>query len=209
MAITYPTALPNNTSIKSVNFRARSNIAVTQSPFTYKQQVMKFPGTSWEVDVQLKAMKRDEAEEWIAFFLSLNGQYGTFLMGDPNGATPRGSAATTPGTPLVLGANQSGSTLTVDGCPVSATGYLKKGDYIQIGTGSSSKLYKLLYDVDTDASGQALLTVYPELKVAPADNTPIIVSNCVGVFRLSSNETDWNIQTNLFYGLTFGAVEAI
>lgn len=209
MAITYPLALPNNTSIKSVNLRARSNIAVTQSPFTYKQQVLKFQGSAWEVDVQLKAMKRDEAEEWISWFLKLDGQYGTFLLGDPNGATPRGSAATTPGTPLVNGAGQTGNSLNIDGCPASATGYLKAGDYIQLGLSGTAKLYKVLNDVNTNASGQATLDIYPSIHTAPGDNAALVVSSCRGLFRLSSNEMDWSIQTNLFYGLTFGAVEAI
>ena len=189
--------------------RARSNIAVTQSPFTYKQQVMKFPGTAWEIDVSLKAMKRDEAEEWIAFFLKLNGRYGTFYASDPNGLTARGSASTTPGLPVVNGANQTGEELDVSGLPVSTTGYLKAGDYIQLGSGSQSKLYKVLEDVSSDASGEATMSVYPDIQISPANGSSVVVDNAQGVFRLSSNETDWNIQTNLFYGLTFGAVEAI
>ena len=209
MTISYPLALPNTTSIKSVNLRARSNIAVTQSPFTYKQQVLKFQGSAWEADVQLKAMKRDEAEEWIAWMLSLEGQFGTFLLGDPNGATPRGSAATSPGTPLINGADQTGKYIVIDGCSASATAYLEVGDYVQFNSGASSKLHKILEVCPTDASGNALLTVYPEVKEAHPDNTTVTVSNCKGLFRLSSNEMDWSIQTNLFYGLTFSAVEAI
>ena len=209
MAISYPLSVPNTTSVKSVTMRARSNVAVTQSPFTYKQQVLKFQGSAWEIDVSLKAMKRDEAEEWIAFFLKLNGQYGTFYAADPNGLTARGSASTTPGTPVVNGSNQTGTDLEVSGLPASTTGYLKAGDYIQLGTGASSKLHKVLNNVNTTAAGEATMTLYPEIKVAPNSGDTIIVDNAQGVFRLSSNETDWNIQTNLFYGLTFGAVEAI
>lgn len=209
MAHSYPLSVPNTTSIKSVNIRARSNVAVTQSPFTYKQQVMKFPGSAWEIDYQLKAMKRDEAEEWISFFLKLNGQYGTFYGADPNGLIARGSASTTPGTPVVNGSNQTGHDLNVSGLPANASGYLKAGDYIQLGTGASSKLYKVVNNVNTTAAGEATMSLYPEIQVAPNSGDTIVVENAVGVFRLSSNETDWNIQTNLFYGLTFGAVEAI
>ena len=209
MAITYPLALPNTTSFKSVNLRARSNIAVTQSPFTFKQQVLRFQGSAWEADVSLKAMQRADAEQWVSWFLKLDGQFGTFLMGDPNGATARGSASSTPGTPVVNGADQTGTTLSIDGCPASASGYLLAGDYIQLGSGSTSKLYKVLSDVITNASGEADIDVYPQINVAPSDNATITVADCKGVFRLSSNEMDWSIQTNLFYGLTFGAVEAI
>lgn len=209
MAINYPLALPNETSIKSVSIRARSTIAVTQSPFTNAQQVLRFPGTAWEIDVQLKAMKRADAEQWVAWFLKLDGQFGTFLMGDPNGKTARGSASTSPGTPVVNGADQTGTTLSIDGCPASATGYLLAGDYIQLGSGSTSKLYKVLSNVNTNASGEADIDVYPQVKVAPSDNATVTVANCKGLFRLSSNDMNWNIETNLFYGLTFGGIEAI
>jgi hypothetical protein len=37
-------------------------------------------------------MKRQDAEYWIAFLLSLKGQVGTFLLGDPNCVAAQGSA---------------------------------------------------------------------------------------------------------------------
>jgi hypothetical protein len=36
-----------------------------------------------------------------------------------------------------------------------------------------------------------------------------VLSNTVGVFRLSSNETSWSSNEIAKYGITFGAMEAI
>lgn len=180
MTITYPLTLPN-LGIARIEMRGIERSAISASPFTGSQQVMKHSGQWWEADVTLPPLKRDEAEIWIAFLLSLRGHYGTFTMGDPMGATPQGSASTTPGTPLVNGASQTGATLTIDGCPASATGYLKAGDYIQLGYGTSTRLHKVVADVDTDASGGATLDIWPSIRTAPADNATVIVSNTVGL----------------------------
>ena len=102
------------------------------------------------------------------------------LLGDPIGATPRGSASSAPGTPVVNGASQTGDTLSIDGLPASATGYLKAGDYIQLGSGTGAQLYKVLDDVDSNASGEADLTIWPDLRSSPADDATVVVSNAKG-----------------------------
>ena len=208
MSESYPLSTPN-TDIASIRFVAKNAVAVSISPFTFSQQVYRHQGSGWEVDVTLPAMKRATAEEWVSFLLRLRGQYGTFLIGDPNGGTARGSASSNAGTPVVNGSSQTGDFLNIDGLPVSASGYLLAGDYIQLGSGATATLHKVLEDVDSNASGQATLNLFPSIRTAPADNAVVTVANCKGNFRLSSNETSWDINTATVYGISFGAVEAI
>lgn len=209
MAESYPLDLPTVSGIASVRLVARNVIGVSESPFTFSQQIFRHQGQRWEADITLPPLRRDDAEEWASFLLRLRGQFGTFLLGDPANATPRGSAGVTPGTPAVNGAGQTGDFLDVSGLPVDIDGYLKAGDYIQLGTGVNSTLHKVLQDVDSDASGQATLNLWPQVREALSDESPIIVTNARGVFRLAASDTAWQIQTNRFYGITFGAVEAV
>jgi hypothetical protein len=209
MTISYPLTLPTQTGIASVNLHAINSVAISSSPFTYKQQVVAHTGQRWEAEVSLPPMKRDDAEVWIAFLLSLKGMRGTFLMGDPNCATARGSASSTAGTPVVFGADQTGETLAIDGLPVSETGYLLAGDYIQLGGGSTATLHKVLTDVDTNSGGTATLDIWPSIRTAPADNSTVVVANAVGNFRLSTNQSDWSINNASFYGITFPAIEVV
>lgn len=206
MAITYPLSLPTNKGLAKIRLTANNVVGVSQSPFTAKQQIYKYTGQFWEAEISLPPMKRADAEYWISFLLKLNGSYGTFLLGDPNGGTARGVAT---GTPLVNGGSQSGNELVTDGWTNSTTGILKAGDYIQLGSGSSSQLYKVLDDVNSNGSGEATLTVWPDLRTSPADNAAITVSNAKGVFRLSSNAQAWDINEATFYGMTFAAREAL
>lgn len=206
MSISYPLSLPTNKKLAQIRLTANDIVGVSQSPFTAAQQVYKYTGQFWEAEVSLPAMKRADAEYWISFLLKLNGAYGTFLLGDPNGATARGVAT---GTPLVKGGSQTGNELLTDGWTPSTTGILKAGDYIQLGTTSSAKLHKVLDDVNSNASGEATLLLWPDLRAAPSDNASIVVSNTVGVFRLTSNAQAFNIDEATFYGITFAAREAL
>ena len=206
MAISYPLALPTTTGIAKVRISANNVVGISQSPFTAKQQVYKYTGQFWEAEISLPPMKRADAEYWISFLLKLNGSYGTFLLGDPNGATARGIAT---GTPLVKGASQTGNELVTDGWTTSTTGILKAGDYIQLGSGATAKLHKVLDDVDSDSSGNATITIWPDLRSAPSDNAAIVVSGAKGVFRLSTNQSDWDVNEASIYGMTFPAREAL
>lgn len=209
MSITYPLTFPTHTGVASMTWTKRETVAVSESPFTYSRQVVRHAGQRWEGTITLPPMKRADAEIWNSFFLKLNGQFGTFLMSDPAGATAQGSASTAAGTPVVNGASQTGNSLNIDGLPTSETDYLKAGDYIQLGSGSSSRLYKVLDDVDTNASGQASLTIWPDLRSSPTDGASVVVNNAKGLFRLANNEYDFNVNNVSFYGISFAFVEAI
>ena len=209
MAITYPLTTPTNKTIADINLIARNVVGVSTSPFSFKQQVYQFQGQRWEADITLPPMKREDAEQWVSFLMKLYGQKGTFLLGDPLGGTARGSASTSAGTPVVNGASQTGGTLAIDGLPASATGYLKAGDYIQLGSAATAQLYKVLNDANSNSSGEATLDIWPNLRASPSDGATVVVSNAKGVFRLASNETIWNINKLALYGIVFGAIESL
>ena len=209
MTISYPLNTPTNIGIANIAISAESAVAISQSPFTFQQQVVAHPGQRWAASVSLPPMKRQDAEYWIAFLLSLKGQIGTFLLGDPNCVDAQGSASVTAGSPRVNGASQTGDTLVIDGLPLSATGYLLPGDYIQLGSGGSAYLYKVLTQVDSDGSGEATLDIWPNLRVSPADNAVVVVSNTKGRFRLKDNMQQWQINEISSYGITFDCVEAL
>jgi len=206
MAISYPLDFPTITGVDSIKMMASDIVGMNISPFSGAQQVYRYTGQFWSADIALPPMKREKAEYWISFFLKLNGSYGTFLMGDPLGATARGVAT---GTPVINGASQTGGSLVTDGWTPGTTGILKAGDYIQLGSGATSRLHKVLDDVDSDGSGNATLQIWPDLRESPSDNATITVTNPKGVFRLTSTQAAFDINRMGIYGVTFGAQEAL
>ena len=194
MALSYPLATPTTIGIESIELRAVNAVAVSQSPFTYKQQIVSHGGQKWEASVNIPSVHRDKAAEWKAMLVGLKGQQGTFLLGDPDYATPQGTVSS-----CVL-TGDAGD----DNATVVMTGTLKAGDYIQLGSGASSKLHQVLLDQDGDGT----IEIWPSLRSDYTSST-VVFNSPKGVFRLSTNMTSWSINNASIYGISFEAVEAV
>jgi len=194
MAITYPLNIPTTIGIESIELRAINAVATSQSPFTYKQQIISHQGQRWEASVSIPSTRRDLAADWKAFLTALKGQTGTFLLGDPDYATPRGDV--------------SSCTLTGDAgdesVSVTMTGTLRAGDYIQLGTGPSTRLHQVLQE----QTGDGTLEIWPKLRSDYTDET-VIFNNPKGLFRLRGNSNSWQINSSSFYSISFECVEVI
>jgi hypothetical protein len=204
VAITYPLALPTPGPQKLV-LTGRTMVSFSQSPFSGVQQVNEWPAEWWEAEVSLPPMRRVTAEAWTTFLLALRGRSGTFYLGDSAAKTPRGVAT---GTPVVNGAGQTGKSLATRGWTISITGILKAGDYLQVGSGATKRLYKNLTDANSDGSGNATFDIFPRLRESPADGAAITLSTTQGTFRLQDNARSWDIDEALIYGIQFKALEA-
>jgi len=194
MAITYPLSTPTSIGIESIELRAVNAVATSQSPFTFKQQIVSHQGQMWQAAVSIPTVHRDLAAPWKAMLVALKGQTGTFLLGDPDYATPQGtvSACTLTGT--------AGS----ETATVVMTGSLLAGDYIQLGSGPSAKLHQVL----VDQTGDGNLEIWPKLR-SDYTSAVVVYNNAKGVFRLASNTSQWSINNASTYGISFEAVEVI
>lgn len=195
MAISYPLNTPTTIGIESIELRAVNAVAVSQSPFTYKQQVISHQGQIWSASVSIPSVRRDLAAEWKAMLVALKGSVGTFLLGDPDYVTPRGTVSGTP----TLSGTAGDSTVSV-----TMTGTLLAGDYIQLGTGSAARLHQVL----VNQSGSGNLEIWPNLRDTYSGET-VIYSSPKGVFRLGNSTTSWSIDNASFYGISFEAIEAL
>lgn len=206
MTISYPLAFPTHTGVRSISIRQQTVSKITESPFTLKQQVIVHTGQRWEASIELPPMTHANARQWIAWLSSLRGHQGSFLMGDPLGVTPAGSAG---GTPVVDGASQTGGSLNITGATASQTGWLKAGDYIQLGSGETTTLHMVLADADSDVSGDVTVDIWPDLRSSPSDAATVVVSAAKGLWRLTSNNIGWDADHASIYGLSFSVVEAL
>jgi hypothetical protein len=174
-----------NVGIQDMTMRLRSATSISQSPFTYDQQVYQHQGVRWEAEVTLPPLKRSDAKQVEAFFAALRGQANTFTLGNPLHNT------TATGT---ITAGTKGAT-TVTGTTAGAVA----GDYFEIG----GALYIV---TDTTASS---IDIMPPLRTAITTSTSLDFTLPVGTWRLASNEIAWNINSASLYGFTFACVEAI
>ena len=196
MALTYPLSTPTTIGLESIELRAVNAVATSQSPFTYKQQTIVHGGQRWEASVSIPPVKRDLAAEWKAMLVGLKGSHGTFLLGDPDYATPRGTCSSC----VVTG------TVGDDAVSVVLTGTLKAGDYLQLGSAATAKLHQVLEDISTDGT----VNIWPALRDTYTSSTGTAnLASPKGVFRLAQSVTSWSIDSASTYGIKFEAVEVI
>lgn len=212
MTASYPLSLPTTTKpVRSVRLGLDVMVARGRSPFSLIAQKQLHTGRLWRLEAELPIMVRADAEEWVAFRMRLRGSYGTFLIGDPMFASPRGTWAGSPvadtaGSPTV---NQVGDTdFYVRGLTNGAT--VKAGDMLQLGSGSSSRLHKNLTSQTAGASGRLVLDIEPPLRDIPTDGAAIVTSSPKGVFELDETMSSWNVDEALHYSeLVLRAVETL
>ena len=187
---------PTNIGFSSITLSAVQAIVSSESPFTYKQQVIRHTGDRWEASVSIPSVNRELAEPWVAFLLRCKGPTNTFLLGDPSGVAQQGTA----GNMRVTGAKGADS-VTLNS---TMTGTTKAGDYFQLGTGVNSQLYKVL----NDGSASDEVDIFPRLRQAQS-NTLIDLTSLQGHFRLKQAVSSWDINNAGFFGINFECVEVI
>lgn len=80
------------------------------------------------------------------------------------------------------------------GWPVSTNGLLLPGDQVQIG----SQLVFVTAPLNSDAAGLGQLQFSPALRVAAANNAPVVVNQPMGKFFLDQNENGWTNDPGIF-----------
>lgn len=110
---------------------------------------------------------------------------------------PQGS----PGSPVVNGAGQKGTTLNVRGF---TPGYFAKEDYwfTIVGDGEHSCLHKMVQTVGADASGNAALSIEPPLHGKYPDGTTIEFARPF-IEGFIDGDWGWNTPTNWLVSIGF------
>jgi len=204
MTVQYPILAPYQFA-RTIEISQADLVRESVSPYTKKGQFLDYGVGWWEITITIPPVpRRQGGQAWFAFLTKLAGRRGTFQCPILNHTVPLGEAAENPGVPRVNGAGQDASFLDVDGLPANTHGYLDEGDLIQVGT----RLYAVTRRCDSGMDGSARIHIWPNTEGDHADNTPIIVSNAMGLFRLKDNVRSISIETFNKYGMTLNAEEA-
>jgi len=106
---------------------------------------------------------------WLAWLEQARARAVIFYLAHPQRRVLFGAGG---GTPLVKGANQTGSALLIDGCPNGATIY-EAGDILTIA--GLNPVFANVADATVDGSGNATLAIEPPIPAgsSPADDAAI------------------------------------
>lgn len=209
MALSYPLTPPSTPAPQRLGASADNVVASNVSPFTRYEQVYAWPGDQWgPFAVALPPLDDEDARAWLGFLLGLNGIEGSFLMGDPGYGGKVGTWAFGSPTAVVNGAHAAGvRTVALKHFTAGATA--KAGDLIQFGSGSGSRLHRVVQDAVADAGGALTLEIFPRVRAALADGDGFVLDNPVGIWRLADNRRDWSVEEMRDHGISFGMVELL
>lgn len=178
--------IPTKPAFIAARWSIQANTQVHQSPLTRTLDTRRLTGERWSVVFRYPQMKdRATAAEWEVFLTELEGRAGRFFAPVPFRTRPQLNVG---GTPLVNGADQSGSNINTNGWPNDIT-VLKKGDYIQF---TNDELKILTADAISNGSGESTLQFKPNLRNSPADASAITLNDTGVVMMLLNDEQGWD-----------------
>lgn len=169
---------PEDVCPAALTWRPESNTKTFRSPFNGASQTVRFPGTRWVCSLTFNNLSDEKARRIDSLVAELDGEYGRVKIRDwgRSGRTPAGS-------PLVDGANQTGTELHSKGWTAGMV-VLRQGDYITV----NDELKMVTADVSSASNGTALIPFAPMLRSSPPANAVIEVANPYGIFKLKDNQ---------------------
>ena len=212
MPVSYPAQVPTS-GITSLSWTNATASLISRSPFTFQGQSQNYPGAIRYAQISVENLNREDAEDWVGFLDSLHGTKGTFLFGDPAAVKPMGAARNSH-SPTIRAANTvSKDTITINSnITVTTLSWLRRGDWIQIGTGLDARLYKVVNSnpVGINSSGNSgNINLWPTFRRDPVVGEAIYVENPKGLFRRSSGVFNYSEENGCKYSLSFDCEEVI
>src|SRR6185312_3417639 len=136
--------MPSTPGVATSGWTMSSNVGMSISPFDRSQQVQEWAGEMWKIQIALPVMTRKQASAWLAFFASLHGPAGTFMLGPTPMSQPLGPATGAVANslhqnglqgPFVYGdTNAAGNfSISTGGWAPNIEGIMEAGDFFQIG----------------------------------------------------------------------------
>lgn len=197
-----PLPIIPTTALNGVRRTPVTSSAAVGSPFSGKQQVYAWGGEWWEYDLEFWPQYGADGRALSGFLTALGGLTGTFIFKDP---AEKNTASV--GTPVVAGASQTGSSLNTSGWTPSIT-VLTAGQFIQLGTDTTTRLHQVTADATSDGGGLATLAIWPALRESPADLASITIDEPGVILRLQESPPTF-IAPTTSYRFSLSAREVI
>lgn len=166
-------------------FYSLGNTRVFSSPNDRYQQRVKLGGALWRARIDYRLLDDSDRRLLDAFLSTLDGAWATFYFGPYLTGLARAGAGG--GAPVVNGAAQVGASLVTDGWPNNTT-VLKIGDYLSFDAGGRRELKQVVADAISNGSGQATISIKPDIRVSPTDNAAIEITNPTCVMALAADD---------------------
>jgi hypothetical protein len=205
-------ALPGTAGsyVTGENFRLRRS-ETSQDTIAGITQLTSYPDRRWLISLVVKPLRTTNIRDWGLFAMQLSTYTNVFAYGPPyySGNTAGYAGAS----PLVMGADQLGLSLIVDGLSNSVP-IMKAGDFFSFDVttalgNANRQLNAVTADVSSNGSGQATFPLLLPIRQAPADNAAVNITTPTAYFRFETPEAVVPVDLNNFAHFSFDAVERV
>lgn len=192
-----PLSLPSSPAPREITWIAQSAVGRSESPFTLTRQTYDYGSSRLRAIVSIPPMTRSKANDWLAFFAKIRG--GEFYLGDSSRAD-----VTTSETPRVKTQASSGSTLSTELWTPSTSNLLAPGDWFDVVASNGKKcLFQCLEAVASDGSGEATISIFPNVRTTIAAATSLNFASPQGVFVIDDAPSLSFDSSKLLKGFSF------
>jgi len=182
-------ALPTTPKARHHTWEYVTKAVDTDPPLGGASQRLSRLGDRFAITIHLMTMDYECAMAWLADRVKATVETVTYPV------PQRGFDPTSPGTILVNGASQAGTTLNADGV---TPGYVfRKGRFFSFTMNGRIYLHMMSAEATANGSGQVALPIMPMLRVSPSDNlalnftAPRIEGFIEGTVAQWEAEFDW------------------
>jgi len=170
-----------------------------------KRSVKQFAAQYFSFSVQMPPMKQSDFQQFYAFLVKQKGSFEDFTFEYPLDNLGADKAETDI---LANGVQAIGdSTIAMDGFSVSTDDVLKGGDLIKFS--GHNKVYMVTGDANSNASGQATVSIEPPLQAALADNEAVTVNKPSFTVALVQDDVLYSTDAAGFFTLSFDVREVL
>jgi len=162
---------PTDLIISSSSFESETSIFRSES-INGIRTIREQPNHRFKFSLDLAIDKHADFRKHFGYLSSLKSGVNKITIVHPAFQTILGSATSC----VVNGGSQNGTLINLDGFASSQNGVLLQGDIIKF-TGDT-KVYMVLEDVNSNASGESTVNVLPALRQSPSDNAIVQLTAC-------------------------------
>lgn len=175
----FPSVTPNQAVYRYV-----SNTITHRSWLSSFVQTQSFGGELWAATLYFRVGLADR-NELTGWFAKMNGSEHRVTL-PVHKLAQRGAFG---GTPVVNGASQVGTQLTVSGCSNNITNWIRAGDWFTV----NSELKMATADASSDGSGNITINFRPRIRVSPSNGASLETTAPTGRFLIVSPSLEWSL----------------
>jgi hypothetical protein len=150
-------------------------------------------------------MNDQQASEWKATAMLLDGQVNQFELWDKMRPAPIGTMRGT--LTLSSSAAQGASSLVITGGAGQASTTLKQGDLLGLGSGLTQQVVMVTADATANGSGVITASVKPSLRNAFTGGAIVTWDKPKALFRRTSSGVSWDYSAMIVSGFGMSFIE--